>query len=435
MRERLRALGVITAEGRELLGGCIVVPIPDPLTGEWTTLYGRGVKTPRHCYLPGPLRGVLNFQAARSSGEVILTESILDALSFHQVGIHTAIPIYGTNGFTPDHLDLLKRERREARDPRPRRRRGRAEGNGCTEGEAGGPRASRCASAVPAQREGRERAPRLVQRGRGRRLPPHARRGRAERRRPRPHSLGLPAAVPTPRTARSPCPSSLNRETRGGLGHERRRTRRKRESEPDDGSSPSTRRRHLPGARPLARPRPTARHGEGDEERAFHVDTIDLYASRSRAEFAKRAGKALGVRRRRDRAALLALLVEAEKVAETAGASDRGRRPATDERRGERRRRSPSSGVRTSSTRWRGTSTPSASSARTRTSDSSTSWPSRGSSRTRSRRSCSPRAEPGRAASPRSSRGSARPRTSSSSRGSRRRASTTPSRASWTGSS
>src|SRR5262249_26968090 len=52
----------------------------------------------------------LNFQAARSASEVILTESILDALSFHQAGIATAIPIYGTNGFTPDHLDCLKRE-------------------------------------------------------------------------------------------------------------------------------------------------------------------------------------------------------------------------------------------------------------------------------------------------------------------------------------
>ena len=66
LREQLQALGVITAEGRELLGGCIVVPIPDPLTGQWTNLYGRGLRTPRHCYLPGPLRGVLNFQAARS---------------------------------------------------------------------------------------------------------------------------------------------------------------------------------------------------------------------------------------------------------------------------------------------------------------------------------------------------------------------------------
>jgi DNA primase len=77
----------------------------------WTTLYGRGVRTTRHCYLPGPLRGVLKFQAARSHDTVILTESILDALSFLQAGVVNAMPIYGTNGFTSDHLDLLTRER------------------------------------------------------------------------------------------------------------------------------------------------------------------------------------------------------------------------------------------------------------------------------------------------------------------------------------
>jgi DNA primase len=109
VREELASLGVTTPEGRELLGGCVVVPIPDPVTGQWTNLYGRGMKTPRHCYLPGPLRGVVNFQAARVSSEVVLAESIFDALSFHQVGIAIAIPIYGTNGFTPDHFDLLKR--------------------------------------------------------------------------------------------------------------------------------------------------------------------------------------------------------------------------------------------------------------------------------------------------------------------------------------
>jgi DNA primase len=110
VRDQLVKLGVVTREGRELLGGCVVVPIPDASTGEWTTLYGRGLRMPRHCYLTGPLRGVLNFQAARSASEIILTESVLDALSFHQAGISTAIPIYGTNGFTADHFDVLKRE-------------------------------------------------------------------------------------------------------------------------------------------------------------------------------------------------------------------------------------------------------------------------------------------------------------------------------------
>jgi DNA primase len=111
LRDQLVALGVITKDGRELLSGCVVFPIPDPTTGEWTTLYGRGLRTDRHCYLTGPLRGVLNFQAARSASEIILAESVIDALSFLQAGITTAIPMYGTNGFTADHFDLMKRER------------------------------------------------------------------------------------------------------------------------------------------------------------------------------------------------------------------------------------------------------------------------------------------------------------------------------------
>ena len=76
---------------------------PDPgsshrASGRTSTAAGCG--PPRHCYLPGPLRGVLNFQAARPLDEVSSPRSILDALSFHQAGIATAIPIYGTNGFT-----------------------------------------------------------------------------------------------------------------------------------------------------------------------------------------------------------------------------------------------------------------------------------------------------------------------------------------------
>jgi DNA primase len=110
LREQLVALGVITERGRELLGGCIVAPIPDPLTSEWTSLYGRGLKSDRHCYLPGPFRGVVNYQAAKLASEIIFTESIVDALSFLQAGIRNAIPLYGANGFTADHLDLLKRE-------------------------------------------------------------------------------------------------------------------------------------------------------------------------------------------------------------------------------------------------------------------------------------------------------------------------------------
>ena len=72
----------------------------------------------------------------------------------------------------------------------------------------------------------------------------------------------------------------------------------------------------------LGRLRVTVKATKGE---AFHVDTIDLYASRSRAEFARRAGKTLGVEADAVEAALLALLVEAEKARRGGEARGRGR--------------------------------------------------------------------------------------------------------------
>ena len=70
---------------------------------------------------------------------------------------------------------------------------------------------------------------------------------------------------------------------------------------------------------------------------AFHVDTLDLYASRSRAEFAKRAGKALAAEATAVEADLLALVVPAEKAAESEKAEDaaEGPPPMTDAERAE----------------------------------------------------------------------------------------------------
>jgi DNA primase catalytic core len=283
LREELLSLGIITADGRELLGGCIVVPIPDPLTGQWTSLYGRGVKTPRHCYLPGPFRGVVNFQAARTSDEVVLTESIFDALSFHQVGIAVAIPIYGPNGFTPDHLDLLKRERvgrvtlaldsdeagRRATDAL----KGKLEAAGI---------AVRVASFPPGTKDANEL---LVSRNGD---AAEALRRCLDEAEPR---MRAPEPAPSNHAA---VPAATRDE---GLVLSR------------DGVSYHARVHSLL----LGRLRATVKATKGE---GFHVDTIDLYASRSRTEFAKRASKALAADAQVIESALLALLVEAEKSAE-----------------------------------------------------------------------------------------------------------------------
>ena len=46
----------------------------------------------------------------------------------------------------------------------------------------------------------------------------------------------------------------------------------------------------------------------------FHVDTLDLYSSRSRSEFGRRVAKALELEEDTIESDLLALLVEAEKT-------------------------------------------------------------------------------------------------------------------------
>jgi DNA primase len=317
VRTELIEMGVLTKEGRELLGGCVVVPIPDPLSGEWTTLYGRGMRTPRHCYLTGPLRGVLNFQAARSGEEVILTESVLDALSFHQAGISAAIPIYGTNGFTPDHLDLLKRESVK-----------------CVILALDGDTAGRKATAALKEK--------LSELGIGVRVMPYPS-GVKD-----PNELlvscnGTARAVfakmideAEPRPSASACSAPLAQAQTAAIS--RATDTPQAVVVARDGDSLLLRRDGVAySARAyapmLGRLRATIKVERGS---AFHVDTLDLYASRSRTEFTKRVAKALTVDAAAVERDLLALLVEAEKT--TAGEEnndDDGKPPITESDRAE----------------------------------------------------------------------------------------------------
>jgi DNA primase len=297
LRDQLLKLGVLTAEGRELLGGCLVVPLPDPVSGQWTSLYGRGLRTDRHCYLPGPLRGVLNFQAARSSEEIVLAESILDALSFHQAGIATAIPLYGTNGFTGDHLDLFKRERvirvvlaldnDEA---------GRKAADGLKEKLVAAGLQVRVACFPAGIKDANEL---LVSR--------NGDAGEAFR-------AVLDAAAPRltppvpPSSAVPPLPlresSSPDAPPSEGLAHQEGQLVLVR-----DGVT--YRARVQPPL--LGRLRATVKV---ERSGAFQVDTLDLYSSRSRAEFARRAAKALSVEAAAVESDLLTLIVQAEKASD-----------------------------------------------------------------------------------------------------------------------
>ncbi len=106
----LREAGLVTEKGRELFSGCVVFPLRLPDEGI-AGLYGRHTERDQHLYLPGPRRGVFHWQALKASSDVILTESVIDALTLYQAGLRNMSCVYGVQGLTPDHEELLQRFR------------------------------------------------------------------------------------------------------------------------------------------------------------------------------------------------------------------------------------------------------------------------------------------------------------------------------------
>jgi DNA primase catalytic core len=111
-REALKVLGLLRDTGMEHLTGCITFPVLDE-NDQTLTLYGRrtGDTEPKHLYLSGPHKGVWNRKASKVYDEIILTESIIDGLSLVALGFENAQACYGTNGFTTEHLQVLKDDR------------------------------------------------------------------------------------------------------------------------------------------------------------------------------------------------------------------------------------------------------------------------------------------------------------------------------------
>jgi DNA primase len=65
-----------------------------------------------HLYLAGSRSGLVNRQAVKRS-TIILTESIIDALTLYDQGFKNVIPAYGVNGLTDDHFSLFNRQVKE----------------------------------------------------------------------------------------------------------------------------------------------------------------------------------------------------------------------------------------------------------------------------------------------------------------------------------
>ncbi len=112
LRTRLQKIGVLRESGHEHFNGCLVAPVIDE-AGHVSEVYGRkitsGASAPLHLYLPGPHRGVWNVRGLMGQAEVILTEALIDAMTFWCAGYRHVTAAYGVEGLTGDHLDAFKR--------------------------------------------------------------------------------------------------------------------------------------------------------------------------------------------------------------------------------------------------------------------------------------------------------------------------------------
>jgi DNA primase len=108
----LKRIGILNEKGHEMFYNCVVFPLMSE-GGDVVSLYGRRIVDEpggaRHLYLSGPRFGLVNRQAVKRSETLILTESIIDALTLYDRGFKNVMPIYGVNGLLDEHLLFFNR--------------------------------------------------------------------------------------------------------------------------------------------------------------------------------------------------------------------------------------------------------------------------------------------------------------------------------------
>ena len=125
LRTRLAELGVYRKKsGHEHMRGRIIVPVTDA-SGTVRQFYGRRIderppKNTRHLYLPRPMAGIVNARElrqmpARAPGpEIILCESIIDALTFLRHGMEAVTCTFGNEGFTDELFQAIEEAKIES---------------------------------------------------------------------------------------------------------------------------------------------------------------------------------------------------------------------------------------------------------------------------------------------------------------------------------
>jgi DNA primase catalytic core len=117
LRGALQRIGVLRASGHEHFNGSLVIPVVDE-GGVPVEVYGRKITpasqlragTPLHLYLPGPHRGVFNRAGLTGADEIIVCESLIDALTFWCAGYRHVTAAFGVSGLTEEVFAALTAE-------------------------------------------------------------------------------------------------------------------------------------------------------------------------------------------------------------------------------------------------------------------------------------------------------------------------------------
>lgn len=117
VRSHLQKIGIYRESGHEHFNGSLLVPVLD-VAGNVVEMYGRKIRddlrkgTPLHLYLSAEKRaggrGVWNLAGLVGVKEVILCEALIDGLTFWCAGFTNVTAAYGVEGFTEEHLAAFK---------------------------------------------------------------------------------------------------------------------------------------------------------------------------------------------------------------------------------------------------------------------------------------------------------------------------------------
>lgn len=105
--EELKKLGVLSPKGQEVLLNHIIFPLKNS-KNQVVGFYGRATDNRskiKHKYLKGGHKGLLDRMVLEVfKDDIILTESVIDAVSLKKIGFNNVMPCYGVNGFSEPHL-------------------------------------------------------------------------------------------------------------------------------------------------------------------------------------------------------------------------------------------------------------------------------------------------------------------------------------------